>query len=126
VAEERHRFLPQRASIDAYGAGGFRFAGMSHRGSLLALPSGMHAWPPVSAVDLREDDFDIVLAEAEAIEFLLLGTGENLVPLPAPLAQRLRDHRIMTEVTPTGPAIRTWNVLLAEDRRVAAALLAVS
>ena len=40
--------FPGRAPIEAYGNGGFRFADMSHRGSILALPSGIEAWPVAS------------------------------------------------------------------------------
>ena len=122
---DERRFLPRRAPIDAYGAGGFRFADMSHRGALLALPSGMHAWAVVDATSLSEVDLAPVFAEASEFELLLLGTGRDLVPVSESLRWQLRDHRIALDVMPTAPAIRTWNVLLAEDRRVAAALIPV-
>lgn len=125
MAEPDHRYLPRRAAIDAYGAGGFRFAEMSHRGSLLALPSGMHAWALDSAMGLGESDLCQIFDEASAIDLLLLGTGETIVPFADELRWRFRDRRIGVEVMPTAAAVRTWNVLLAEDRRVAAALIAV-
>jgi uncharacterized protein len=118
-------FLPQRALIDAYGAGGFRFAGMSHRGSLLALPSGMHAWKVEEPGDLTVQAFEPVFAEAGGIELLLVGTGRDLVPLSEALGWRIRELGMRAETMATGAAIRTWNVLIAEDRRVAAAFLAV-
>ena len=119
------RFLPRRAPIDAYGNGGFRFADMSHRGSLLALPSGMRAWPVTSPDGVTEASLDAVFAEAAGIEFLLLGMGLDLRPLPQALRWRLRDVGISADPMSTPAAVRTWNVLLAEDRRVAAALIAV-
>jgi uncharacterized protein len=118
-------FAPGRHLIDAYGAGGFRFGDMSHRGSILALPSGVHAWAPASAQNLTADDFAPVLAEADAIELLLVGTGREIVPLVEPLRWRFREARIGLDVMQTGAAARTYNVLLAENRRVAAALIAV-
>jgi uncharacterized protein len=125
VPEPGQRFLPRRVPIDAYGAGGFRFGEMSHRGSLLALPSGMHAWPVSRAAEIDEASMRPVLLEAEAIRLLLVGTGADLAPLDQALRWRLREAGIGVEAMPTAAAIRTWNVLLAEDRQVAAALVAV-
>ncbi|MDJ1157122.1 MTH938/NDUFAF3 family protein [Chelatococcus sp. SYSU_G07232] len=119
-------FLPGRHGIDAYGNGGFRFAEMSHRGSMLALPSGMKAWAATDGRALTRADLADVLAEAAMIELLLVGTGEDLVPLSEPLRWSLREAGIAFEVMPTGAAARTYNVLLAEGRRVAAALIAVA
>jgi uncharacterized protein len=121
----REGFVPGRHAIDAYGAGGFRFAGMSHRGSILALPSGIHAWEASDPARLTKADFAPVLAEAAAIELLLIGTGGELVRPAAPILDRLREAGIAVEPMQTGPAARTYNVLVGEDRRVAAALLAV-
>ena len=121
VVREAH--FPGRAPIDAYGNGGFRFAGMSHRGSILCLPSGVHGWQPHDP--LTPDDFERVLAEAEAIEILLVGAGREPRPLPATLRQLFRDAHISVDAMSTGAAVRTYNVLLAEDRAVAAALVAV-
>jgi len=117
--------LPQRAPIDAYGNGGFRFADMSHRGSLLCLPSGIWAWPVTAPAEIDEAALAPLLAEAAEVEFLLLGTGERIWPLPEPLRWLLRDHRLGVEVMTTGAAVRTWNILLAENRRAAAGLIAV-
>ena len=118
-------FVPGRHLIDAYGNGGFRFADMSHRGSILALPSGVRAWPVRSAQGLSEDDFALVLAENEAVELLLLGTGLDIVPVGEVLRRRFREARIGLDVMQTGAAARTYNVLVAENRPVAAALIAV-
>jgi uncharacterized protein len=119
-------FLPRAHAIEGYGAGGFRFAAMSHRGSILALPSGILAWPAVTAADINVESLEAVFREEPGrIEHLLIGTGLDLVPLPAPLRQGLRDAGIRAEPMPTGAAARTYSILLGEKRRVAAALLAV-
>ena len=118
-------FLPDRAPIDAYGNGGFRFGGMSHRGSILCLPGGVHAWPVTSAADLVDRAFAPVIREADDIDLLLVGTGLALVPLGEALRWRLRDRRVVVEPMATGAAARTYNILLGEGRRVAAALIAV-
>jgi uncharacterized protein len=122
----RDAHFPGRASIDSYGNGGFRFAGMSHRGSLLCLPSGIYGWDaPASAAGLDEAALERILAEAEAVETLLVGTGRDLRPLSAAVRARLRDAGIVADAMATGAAVRTFNVMLAEDRAVAAALIAV-
>lgn len=121
----REAHFPGRAPIDAYGNGGFRFADMSHRGSILCLPSGIHGWPPVDSVGLAEDDFLRAIEEADDIDILLVGMGSDLRPLPGGVRQRLRDAGIAADPMSTGAAVRTYNVLLAENRPVAAALLAV-
>lgn len=123
VMREAH--FPGRAPIDAYGNGGFRFADMSHRGSILCVPSGIHGWSPADPAALSAVDFEMVLAQAEGIEILLVGTGREIRPLPQALRQAFRDRRISADPMSTGAAVRTYNVLLAEDRAVAAALLAV-
>ena len=117
--------FPGRAPIDAYGNGGFRFTDMSHRGSLLALPSGIQAWQAVSAADIDAASLGPVLAEADAIEILLIGTGDDLVPLDPVTRQCLADAGLVADLMATGAAVRTFNVLLSEDRAVAAALIAV-
>lgn len=121
----RAAHFPGRAPIDAYGNGGFRFADMSHRGSILCLPSGIHGWEPADAGALGRDDFDKVIAEAGDLEILLVGTGRELRPLPAAVREALRGVGIRPEPMSTGAAVRTYNVLLAEDRAIAAALVAV-
>jgi len=121
----REAHFPGRAPIDAYGNGGFRFADMSHRGSILCLPSGIYGWEPADRPGLSVDDFARVLSEAADIEILLVGTGKDLRPLPAALKAALKEARISSDPMSTGAAVRTYNVLLAEDRAVAAALIAV-
>lgn len=114
-----------RAPIDAYGNGGFRFAGMSHRGSLLFLPSGIQPWAPEKPEMLKPEDFDSIFAEGAQIEVLLLGTGRSQVFPGVELRQAFAEASIGLEPMDTGAACRTYNVLLAERRLVAAALIAV-
>jgi uncharacterized protein len=123
--EIRDAHFPGRAPIEAYGNGGFRFADMSHRGSILCLPSGIHGWQPSEERKLTLADAARILAEADGIEILIVGTGTDLKPLPAEVRAAFRGKGISADPMSTGAAVRTYNVLLAEDRAVAAALVAV-
>jgi uncharacterized protein len=123
--ELRAAHFPGRAPVDAYGNGGFRFADMSHVGSILCLPSGIHGWAPKDPSGLALEDLERILAEAGDIEVLLFGMGIDLRPIPKPLKEALRAANIASDPMSTGAAVRTYNVLLAEERRVAAALIAV-
>ena len=121
-------FVAGRHIIDAYGAGGFRFAGMSHVGSILATPRGVCAVAASELSELRVEHFAPLLMEiAQApgsVELLVVGVGEKMARLPASLSTRLRSAGLRLEAMATGPAARVYNVLVAEDRRVAALLLA--
>ena len=119
------RHLPYPAAIDAYGNGGFRFAGMSHRGSLLCLPTGIWPWPVAAPEEIDEASLTPLFAVADAVDLLIVGTGAGGWTPPEALRWRLRDLRIGLELMPTGPAVRTYNILQGERRRIAAALLAV-
>jgi uncharacterized protein len=117
--------LPYPAPIEAYGRGGFRFANMSHRGSLLCLPDGIWPWPVVTPADFTEGAFELVFARADRIGLLLVGTGAQPWSPPAALASRFHTCRIAVEAARTATAVSTYNILLGEGRRVAAGLLAV-
>ncbi|MEH0072682.1 Mth938-like domain-containing protein [Pannonibacter sp. Pt2-lr] len=123
--EIRKAHFPGRAPVDSYGGGGFRFAGMSHHGSILCLPSGIHGWDVTSIADLTPGAFARVLEQAGDIEVLLIGTGVELKPLGSELRTLFREAGIKAEPMSTGAAVRTLNVLLSEDRAAAAALIAV-
>lgn len=123
MSELRH--YPTQVGIDAYGNGGFRFAGMSHRGSLLCLPTGMHAWSVAIPGEITLESLAPVLAVADDIDVLLIGVGPDIAFIPRELREALRERRVIVEAVNTGGAIRTYNVLLAEERAVAAALIAV-
>jgi uncharacterized protein len=117
--------LPTPAQIDAYGDGGFRFGGMSHRGSLLCFPDGIWAWPVASVRDLSAETLEPVFARAGAMDFFLIGGGRDPFVLPRPLRHRFSELSLSVDAMPTGSAVRTWNILLAEGRRVGAGLIAV-
>ena len=121
-AEARY---PHQVPIEAYGNGGFRFAGMSHRGSLLCLPSGLYEWEASEVGLLEPQHFQRVFAEASSLGFLLLGVGRTIARPQAAIVRAFTDAGIGLEVMDTGAAARTYNVLLAEGRPLAAALLAV-
>ena len=123
--EIREAHFPGRAPIDAYGNGGFRFAGMSHRGSIMCLPSGIYGWNVDTTNSFSKSSFETLLKEAHAIEVLLVGTGADLKPISADMRALFRASNIQSDSMSTGAAVRTFNILLAEGRAVAAALLAV-
>jgi uncharacterized protein len=116
---------PGRAPIDAYGNGGFRFAEMSHRGSILCLPSGIYAWPPTQASEIGPAAFAPVFAEKTGLGLLLLGTGRRQQMPGSEVRRAFTQAGMALEVMDTGAACRTYNVLLAEGRPTGAALLAV-
>jgi len=117
--------FPGCPPIDAYGNGGFRFADMSHRGSILIVPSGVYAWEVARLGALAESHLARVLAEADDIDLLLIGTGAAPGALPDGLRAALRAVGVTVEAMDTGAAARTYNVLLSENRALAAALIAV-
>ena len=116
---------PYQVGIDAYGNGGFRFAEMSHRGSLLCLPTGMHAWGVSGFRELSLETLAAVLALGEQIDVLVLGMGDDIAGVPAVVRDALREQAVGIEIQSTGSAVRTYNVLMDEGRAVAAALIAV-
>ena len=121
----REQHFPGRAPIDAYGNGGFRFADMSHRGSILCLPSGIYGWLAEDGATIDAASLEKVFADAADVEVLLVGTGQMLRPLGKALRAALREAGISADPMSTGAAVRTYNILLAEERAVAAALIAV-
>jgi uncharacterized protein len=117
--------LPRSAPIEAYGNGGFAFAGMSHRGSLLCLPDAIWAWPVTRPEEIDEGSLARVFAAANGIDSLIIGTGTGVWLPPACLREALRAAGVVLDAMQTGPAIRTYNIMMGERRRVAAALIAV-
>ena len=117
--------LPGSAAIEAYGNGGFAFAGMSHRGSLLCLPDAIWAWPVTRPEEIDKYTLERVFAAANGIDTLIIGTGTGVWLPPTDLRQALRVASIVLDAMLTGPAIRTYNIMIGERRRVAAALIAV-
>lgn len=114
-----------RQLIQGYGDGGFNVSGTRYQGSVLIFPGRTIAWPVASMADISADSF-AALRDAEApLDIMILGCGKQMLPLRSALRQELRALGVVIETMDTGAACRTYNVLLAEERRVAAALIAV-
>src|SRR5262249_26814328 len=116
--------FPRPAPIEAYGKGGFAFADMSHRGSLLCLPDGIWAWDVTRPEQIDKYSLQRVFDAANAIDTLIIGSGVNVWVPAAELRAALRAVHVVLDPMQTGPAIRTYNIMLGERRRVAAALIA--
>ena len=118
--------LPRSAQIEAYGNNGFRFEEMSHRGSLLCLPDAIWAWDVSDPKEIDRASLSRVIENASYIDTLIIGSGIDVWLAPASLRDELRKVSIVLDVMQTGPAVRTYNVMIGERRRVAAALIAVA
>lgn len=116
---------PQQVGIDAYGNSGFRFADLSHRGSLLCLPTGMFAWNVTEPSQITLETLAPVLAVADQIDVLFIGLGHDIAAIDPAIRAAMKDRDIIVEAIGTGGAVRTYNVLFGEQRAVAAALIAV-
>ncbi len=117
--------LPRQVLIDAHGAGGFRFGGMSHRGSLFCLPQGVWAWPVSSPGDITSETLSRAFAAATDLDFFIIGSGTAPWRPPDELRARFREAHVSFDAMTTGPAVRTYNVMLMEGRRVGAGLIAI-
>jgi len=117
--------LPNQVPIEAYGDDGFRFSGMRQKGSLLCLASGLYGWRPLTLDDVTVDDLAAILTAPDRPPFFLFGVGPQIAAVPQVLRDALAAADMIAEPMDTGAACRTYNVLLAEGRPVAAALLQV-
>ena len=118
--------IPQgRRVIESYGAGGFRVTGESYTGSILVLPDWAAPWPLDVIEDLTLESLEPVLAATPPVEVLLIGCGPSMAFIDPDLRAAARARGVALEPMDTGAACRTYDVLMAEDRRVAAALIAV-
>ncbi len=114
-----------RQLINAYGDGGFRISGRSYRGSVLVLPTETLELDASAAGDLAARHLEPIAAFAPRIELLLVGCGPDLALFDDAVFGGLKSSGVAVETMNTGAACRTFNVLLAEDRRVASVLIAV-
>ncbi|ABS64645.1 protein of unknown function DUF498 [Parvibaculum lavamentivorans DS-1] len=119
------RFEGQPA-LEAYGDGGFRLNGQRFEGSLIVTPVGVYPWDLTSVSGITPESLAPVVEAAGAFDFLIVGTGEHMASLPGAALARLTSLAIFPDVMATGPACRTYNLMLSENRRVAAALIAVA
>ena len=111
-----------RQVIESYGVRGFRVTGIAYEYSILVFPDATLDWP-VAGIEAVTIETLQPVVERGGTEILLLGCGARMMPVPPALRQALKAVSISLEAMDTGAACRTYNVLLAEDRRVAAALL---
>jgi uncharacterized protein len=112
--------------IERYGNGGFRVSGEALTGSILVFNDRVQPWPVANIASLTLESLQPIIDAKPSIEILLLGCGPRVAFIAPDLRKALRDTGIVIEAVDTGAACRTYNVLLAEERRVAAALIAVS
>lgn len=117
-----------RQIIESYGEGRFRISGTAIEGSVLVFPDRTLPWPVDSGEAITPESLGEVMRAGEAgtVNILLLGCGQRMAMVPSALRERLRAAGVVIEPMDTGAACRTYNVLMAEGRQVAAALIAVS
>ena len=115
-----------RQVVSGYGPALFRVSGVVYSSSVLVFTDCTVPWPVTGMEDLTPESLAPVREAAPPVEVLLLGVGARNVPVPAALRASLREAGIVVDAMDTGAACRTYNVLVAEDRRVAAALIAIS
>ena len=117
-----------RQIVESYGSGRFRVSGHVFEGSILVLTDRTVAWPTADVASMTIEGLAAVAeaARARTIDLLLVGCGARMAPLPPGARQAFRDLGVVMEPMDTGASCRTYNVLMAEGRRVAAALIAIS
>ena len=111
-----------RQVIESYGTAGFRVSGTAHAGSILVFVDSTVAWPVERFDEVTIEALTPVLARGD-IEILLLGCGRRMMPVSVELRRQLRAGGVVLDAMDTGAACRTYNILLAEERRIAAALI---
>jgi len=114
-----------RSLIDSYGPGRFQVRGQAYQGSLIVLPERVVPWQVTHPDDLSLDALADIRDEEPAIEVLLLGTGGRMAQIPSSLRRSIRASGLSMDIMDTGAACRTFNVLMVEGRRAAAALIAI-
>lgn len=120
------RIAADRQIIESYGDGAFTVSGTRHQGSVVVTPERTFAWPVADFEAATPESLELLRGLAPGVELLLLGSGARQAFLPPARRQAFKDRLgLVVECMASGPACRTYNVLLTEERRVAAALIAV-
>ena len=114
-----------RNIIQSYGNGKFQISDKKYDHSVLVFPDQIIPWSPIDTNNLIVDDFKKALTVGPIVELLVLGCGKTTWFLPLPLRDELKEMGLVLEPMDTGAACRTFNVLLGENRRIAAALMLV-
>lgn len=112
-----------RQVIESYFAEGFRVSGIVYSGAILITPQFTRIWPVTHLAEVSLASFGPI--RDSGVEILLLGCGRRIAQIPAELRRDLRALGMVVDAMDTGAACRTYSVLLAEDRRIAAALLPI-
>ena len=114
-----------RKIINSYGAGRFVVSGKEYAHSVIVSPLAVDAWNVHSPFVWSEAVIEQLVENAKDVEVILVGTGKNMVLMPAKWRDLFREKKISIDVMDTGAACRTYNVLLSEERKVLAALILV-
>ena len=111
--------------VDSYGPGRFRIASVVWSSCVIVTPEQTVEWPISSISDVESGSLRPIFNADPSIEVLLIGTGKKMERIPNELRECIRAQGVGVDSMDTGAACRTYNVLLAEGRRVAAALMLV-
>jgi uncharacterized protein len=111
-----------RQVIERYAPSGFRVTGVVHHSPVLVFPDRTVLWDVTSAAAVTWESLAPVI-EHGGVRILLLGLGRSMSVVAGSLRAALRAAGIALEPMDTGAACRTYNVLVAEGRQVAAALI---
>lgn len=116
--------IPQgKQVIESYGTDGFKISGNHYIQMVLVLPDNT-VTPQLQELSQIDESF-VNMVEQSGVELLIIGSGATVQAIPAHARKLFRAHAIGLEVMDTGAACRTYNILLAEERKVAALLLPI-
>ena len=114
-----------RQIVQSYGTGRFRVSRIEYQGSIIVLPGRTVSWHIAKHDDINIKNLAVVIEEEPRIEILLIGCGQMMQLLPRELTDACRRKGLAVDAMDTGAACRTYNILAAEGRRVAAGLVAL-
>lgn len=122
MSEQESAHLPL---VKAYGKNGFLIGKTRIADALILLPDAVHPLPVSALPGITSAMLSPLWARISDIDVLLIGTGEKMVPLPPDVQALFAGHSLSPELMDSGACVRTFNILLLEDRRVAALLFPV-
>jgi len=112
--------------IQGYANGGFKVSGQTYEGAVMVTPSGTLAWDaPADVKGLKPEHFQSLIDVSGDVDVVLLGAGVSIAFLAADIKNHIKNNGLSIDVMDTGAACRTYNVLVAEGRRVCALLLPI-
>lgn len=110
-----------RQVIQSYSPAGFKISGKMYQGAVIVFPDRTLPWNMASVHELKVTDFAVF--DKKEIDFLIVGCGAKAERMEPPVVRALQTRGIVLETMDTGAACRTYNALLADGRRIAAALI---